>query len=755
MAINNITQKKKVPLSQTQLGIYFESERIGDGAYIFHFLYKLDNSLDMERLARAIEKTVQAHPYFEVRISKDDNEGTITQYIHEEKSPYKQAVMKMSETQWREILPTFIDEPIKLNGDRLFRFYLVETDQSKYMFRSTHHIMFDGMSLNIFMNDVAKVYNGAELTQETYSALDAAEEETKLRAGEEYQIAQKWYEEKFSGLEIDSLPTPDKDKTASRSVFNHKFDLSEAVLKNFCHPKNISTSALTSAAFAILTGIYTNQQEALFSTIYHGRNKKTANIIGMFVKTFPVYGKWNNDERIQDFLRELSEQIQSSRDNDIFSFADVNKICPMNNSPMFVWHGAVRTHVEICDRPAKEEVLYLIDKNSVGVPLITELFAVPSGLSIHIEYNSGKYSSEFIETFAKTYENILRQLITKEYISEIEPCPQNSNALKLLDSFNNTDVPYDDTQTIVSLFKNAAVQYPNNTAVIFGDKRYTYSKIDILSDKIAGYVSSLGLGRGDVVSILIPRCEYMAAASIGALKAGCAYQPLDASYPPERLNFMVQDASAKLLITTEELRPLVSDYNGEILFLKNIPALPDLSVSLPKIKPEDLFILLYTSGSTGTPKGVRLTHKNLVCFVNWYHRYYELKPENCVAAYASFGFDACMMDMYSTLTKGAALCIVPEEMRLDLNALNDYFVSNNVTHSFMTTQVGRQFAQSIDNNTSLKYLSTGGEKLVSLNPPTKYKFYNAYGPTECTVIATIYNVEKNEKTFPLVSLWII
>ena len=208
---------------------------------------------------------------------------------------------------------------------------------------------------------------------------------------------------------------------------------------------------------------------------------------------------------------------------------------------------------------------------------------------------------------------------------------------------------------------------------------------------------------------------------------------------------MVQDASAKLLITTEELRPLVSDYNGEILFLKNISALPDLSVLLPKIKPEDLFILLYTSGSTGTPKGVRLTHKNLVCFVNWYHRYYELKPENCVAAYASFGFDACMMDMYSTLTKGAALCIVPEEMRLDLNALNDYFVSNNVTHSFMTTQVGRQFAHSIDNNTSLKYLSTGEEKLVSLNPPTRYKFYNAYGPTECTVIATIYNVEKKRK----------
>ena len=146
-------------------------------------------------------------------------------------------------------------------------------------------------------------------------------------------------------------------------------------------------------------------------------------------------------------------------------------------------------------------------------------------------------------------------------------------------------------------------------------------------------------------------------ASLGALKACCAYQPLDSRYPPERLNFIVKDSNAKLLITNEELRPIVSDYDGEVLLLSDVDKLPAPSSPLKDLtKPEDLFILLYTSGSTGTPKGVRLLHSNLVCLVNYYHRFYELKNSDCAGQYASYGFDACMWDMYPALTKGAAVC---------------------------------------------------------------------------------------------------
>ncbi len=114
--------------------------------------------------------------------------------------------------------------------------------------------------------------------------------------------------------------------------------------------------------------------------------------------------------------------------------------------------------------------------------------------------------------------------------------------------------------TIVSLFRRQAKETPEHIAVVYKEKKYTYAEVDVISDRIANYIASKGLKEEDVVSIMIPRCEWMAIASLGVLKAGCAYQPLDPSYPKERLNFMMKDANAKLLIADEELRPLVDEY---------------------------------------------------------------------------------------------------------------------------------------------------------------------------------------------------
>ncbi|MBQ7678359.1 MAG: amino acid adenylation domain-containing protein [Butyrivibrio sp.] len=316
-----------------------------------------------------------------------------------------------------------------------------------------------------------------------------------------------------------------------------------------------------------------------------------------------------------------------------------------------------------------------------------------------------------------------------------------------LDALNETSVSYDRTETIVSLFMKAAAAYPDRPAVVYEENSYTYGELNRKSDDFAAAIMECGLGRGDVVSILIPRGEYEAIASLGALKAGCAYQPLDDSYPEERLNFMVEDAGARLLITTEELSGKITDYQGKRLNLSEVRAV-SAAPKLPKVSPEDLFILLYTSGSTGVPKGVRLLHSNLVCFVDWYHRYYELKPEDCVGQYASYGFDACMMDMYPALTAGATLAIIPEDIRLNLNALNAYMEKHHITHQFMTTQVGRQYAMEAS-EPYLRHLSVGGEKLASMEPPKGFAFHNLYGPTECTILTTAYRVTEREADIPI------
>ena len=154
------------------------------------------------------------------------------------------------------------------------------------------------------------------------------------------------------------------------------------------------------------------------------------------------------------------------------------------------------------------------------------------------------------------------------------------------------------------------------------------------------------------------------------------------------------------------------------------------------------------NGSTGNPKGCQLEHRNLVCFYHWFQRYYGLKPGDKVAAYASYGFDACMMDMYPALTSGAAVVIVGDDIRLNLPDLNVYFNKEGVTHSFMTTQVGCQFAMNCDNH-SLRHLSVGGEKILPLTPPTAYQLHNGYGPTECTIFTTTYPLTEFEQNAPI------
>ena len=731
------------PLSKEQYGLYVECiNHQGELCYNLPIIHVLDGSLDGERLCKAIEATVAAHPALFARIKLNEH-GEPVQTIDDAET----FSLKVEETNDIEAEKATFTQPFDLLKDRLFRLRLLKDRDHYYFMIDIHHIIFDGGSWLVFLADIDKAYTGKAIEAEMHSLFDIALEEDELAKSPAYETDKQWYAEHFDCGDCYSLLLPDRDgEEGEEGLLTRVMEIDATKVDAFCKENGIFKSTFFTAVYSYLLAKYTGDEEVLFNTIYNGRtDKRLRYTIGMFVKTLPAYAKFTADTTVLDFLKAGQEQMAGCREHVAYSFVDLMNDLGLQIGSIFAGHGELFVGTQLCGKPLTYSFLY---NNSRECPLYIKAYIRDGHYCVEAEYSADKYSETLISQFMESYEAVVEGFLNNTYLREIDICTESQCAL--LDSFNQTDKALDMSATVVSKFREQVAQTPDNIAVVYQDKRFTYRELDELSDRIAAYIHGKGLHEEDVVSVLIPRCEYMPIISLGVVKAGCAYQPLDPTYPSERLNFMMEDAQAKLLIADPELRGIVDQYTGDVLSINDIPQLPapDIELTACMPKAESLFIMLYTSGTTGTPKGCQIVHRNIVAFCEWYHHRFSLNADCRVTAYASFGFDANIMETYPCLTSGATLHIIPEDLRLDMMALNEYFEKEQITHAFMTTQVAYQFATGIENH-CLRYLLTGGEKLAPLTPPTNYTLANLYGPTESTVCITSFDVTKPMKDIPI------
>ena len=739
--------KKKAPLTKIQYGIYIECmNHQGELCYNIPYLYIFDGKLETAKLANAIKNAITSHPTFFTKIELGEDSEPI-QVIEEERNLDLDIITITDEASTSSDFGWFKEQirPFNIIGQRLFHVALYKDAQHHYLLWDCHHLVNDGTSMQILLHDIEAAYKGETIQTEEPILATIASEEIAKRQSKEFEEAKQWYQEQFDCSDVVTQLLPDlEDANVTEGYIERTLQVSLREIEDFCKSNGIFKSTLFTTVYAYLLAVYNNEQQSLTRTVYNGRvDKRLAKSTGMYVHTLPVYCQFDDNTEILGLLRKQQEQMNGCRKHDIYSYMDVINDLHLESNNTFVWHGMLFSDNEFAGYPIHIKPL-INDKE--GDKLYFKAYILDNRLHIRAEYNANEYSEGFLSQFLDSYETVLSGFITKHLLKEIAIV--NPAQLQLLNSYNDNNRPYDKKETIVSLFKKQVGTNADKIAVVYKDNKYTYQDVDLLSDRIASYILSKGLKTDDIVSILIPRCEWMAIASLGVLKAGCAYQPLDPTYPKERLNFMMQDANAQLLIADRGLFNMEDDWKGETLFTDEIGNLPTQNdIVLPDIQPSSLFILLYTSGSTGTPKGVMIEHQNMTAFCNMHCHNCNLDHESRVGAYASFGFDASVMEIWSPLINGASLHIIPEELRLDLIRLNEYFETNGITHTFMTTQVARQFVNEIENHSLISFI-TGGEKLADVTTP-KYNLYNGYGPTESICYVTSFTFDKPHANIPI------
>ena len=738
-------QLKDYPLSQTQLGIYVECmSQQGNTLYNNAILFKLADDIDTNRLARACEAVVEAHPYIKTRLFVDE-EGHPCQHRNDEE-PYHQQVEIISDTEFVK-LKSKLEQPFHLLNDQLFRIRILKTTGCVYLFIDFHHIIFDGTSMQILLQDISSVYENNALQKETWSGFEVAQEEEKLRLTENYSMAAEWNKKVFGALDVTSLPIPDNNSEQVSIGENvHLIAIDQETIEQSCRRLGITAQVLTTAAFGYLLGVFTHNREALFATVYNGRNDlKTQRTIAMMVKTIAVHTSWNENTTIREWLQQTKDILLGSMNHDLFSFAELCAFnSHVNSDVLFVYQGGFQTALTLDGHISHPQSL---TSNATGKCIFVELLPESQQLQMVIDYQKNRYSEFFIRQFAQCYEQIIRQLtlIGNETIRLIDLpllTTKEYDQIALLGA--GQEMLFDKSETLVSLFCKKAKEQAAAPALVFKDKCYSYQELDSITDRLAAFLTDrYHVKPEDTVGVMIDRSDLMVVYPLAIMKMGAAYMPLDYKFPANRLQFMCEDAGVRLILSEgDRVSKAIPDFQGEVWTDEQLKNLPETTATLVGPQPDQHYVVLYTSGSTGLPKGVVLEQHSIVNFCYWYSREVGLRTDDRVMAYANFGFDCHMLDLFPALITGSCVYVISSDMRLDLPLLNNYMEEQGITVAFMTTQVGHLFATTIENH-SLRVLTVAGEKLLPMTAPSSYTLYNGYGPTECTVFTSYYRLEGN------------
>ncbi|WP_172844433.1 non-ribosomal peptide synthetase family protein [Tumebacillus algifaecis] len=376
----------------------------------------------------------------------------------------------------------------------------------------------------------------------------------------------------------------------------------------------------------------------------------------------------------------------------------------------------------------------------VGVEIGLTLKNTKTDLRVSFTYDGGLYESSTIKRMLQNFQTLLHSITEapKTLVSELHMLSEVE--MQLLASFNETEAFFPSDKTIIDVFEEQVLRTPDNIAVRYQDEELTYVQLNEKANQLAHALRACGCDRDSIIAIMVNRSMEMIISVLGVLKAGGAYLPIDPDAPQARIDYLLEDSNALLIITKDFLLDKLIGFNGEVFSLDSempvVGTYPTTAVA-SETAPEDLAYVIYTSGSTGKPKGTMLHHRGLCNLAVAQGEFFELHEKSRVLQFISLAFDPSVMEVFFTLTRGATLIMAPSHELKNAEALTDLLEREAITFFVTTPSMLSQLP--LEAGPNLEVIVTGGDACpVPLAElwSQRVHYINNYGPTETTVSAT-------------------
>ncbi|HWK03632.1 MAG TPA: amino acid adenylation domain-containing protein [Puia sp.] len=757
-------------LSPAQQRIWLAHLLDEDGAaYNISGVYALTGDLNSLALERSFSTLIQRHEI--LRTCFIQKEGRpVQQVIDAGIFPFRMSHIdlgaeKPSQESIRQIAAEEAYTRFDLETGPLLKVKLARLGRDHHvLFLTIHHIIFDGWSMGVLLDELGLLYKMFLQGQENMlPALkiqykDYSVWQNGLIATEAFSKQGLYWKEQLSP------PIPDvRLETDYPGIFRKTLDngwcelvISEEETKKiqvFSADRGISLFMTLMSAVNILVYRYTRHCDLTIGTLTNGRNHPdTTGQLGCYLNLLPLRTRFGKDDTVDELVQKVKKNILDAFDHEAYPFELILSDLTINRepgrSPLFNIMAVLQKEEPTARHGAILEELSMEEMQiSPALPKYDlSFFFVPiqGSLKIQLEYDPGRFSGERMGNLLDHLQRILTgmQLHPSQRVDQLDYL-STAEKRQLLTGFNQTKMPYPLDRPFQELFEAQLEMFNDLPAVSFGEATITYRELNRRANQLAHYLlTNYHPQPGDIIAFTTRRSQWWVIGMLGILKAGAAYLPVNPEVPVEGVNHTLSDSKAIIFITG----------SGRLYEKDAITGTPQLSLeeqwetisSFPEENPGvtsgpgDIVYVLYTSGSTGAPKGVMIEQHSLVNFCYWHIDFANITSQSRATVYSSISFDVSMSEIWPFLLAGAHLFIVREEQKLNLRELVSYVNEKHITHLFVPTVVCRQLEDPgfLFTNKDLLVITAGEE--LKKSSVRGLNVLDYYGPTETTITSLAF-----------------